>query len=192
MCGRYYIDEELEKDIKRLVCRIDSGMRQYQYGDIHPAEMAPVLVGRGEKLCVSDMRWGLLGRDKKLIINARAETAMERPLFSESVRQRRCIVPARHFYEWDRDKNKVIFRNNGSAPIYMAGFYRMYEDGAHFIIVTTAANESMFLVHDRMPLILYENEIASWLHPDAEVREFLKKSSPMLERTQDYEQISLF
>lgn len=62
----------------------------------------------------------------------------------------------------------------------------------HFIIVTTATNDSMRPVHDRMPLILEEQEIAAWIYEDAKVREFLKKPSPLLERQQAYEQISLF
>ena len=68
----------------------------------------------------------------------------------------------------------------------------MYDNEPHFIIVTTSANASMLPVHDRMPLILEEWELTEWLNNDAKVAEFLKKSSPLLERQQDYEQMSLF
>ena len=65
-------------------------------------------------------------------------------------------------------------------------------DGPHFVILTTAANISMSPVHDRMPLILEEQNIRRWIFEDDKVKEILAKPSPMLERQHDYEQLSLF
>lgn len=192
MCGRYYIDEAVEKDIERIVREIDRKIKWQSMGDIYPTQTAPVICKKGNALYAAEMKWGFEGKDKKPLINARAETALERPIFSDSILHRRCVIPARHFYEWNREKQKVTFRHPGSPSVYMAGFYRMYGDEPHFIIVTTAANDSMRPVHDRMPLILEEQEMEAWIFEDAKVREFLKKSSPLLERKQAYEQISLF
>ncbi len=192
MCGRYYIDDDVEKEILRIIQEIDEGMSMERTGDIYPTQAARVLYARGDRLHGGEMKWGLTGRDRKLLINARAETAMDRPTFSDSVRQRRCVIPARHFYEWNREKQKVTFCRQQKETMFLAGFYREQEDGPHFIILTTAANDSMRPVHERMPLILEEEEIRSWIWDDSRVCSFLNKSSPLLERRQDYEQMSLF
>ncbi len=57
--------------------------------------------GTNEDFVMSDLFWGITSRDKKLIINARAESVLEKTMFSESIRSRRCILPAAGFYEWD-------------------------------------------------------------------------------------------
>ena len=192
MCGRYYIDSDVEREIYRIAQEIDENMREERTGDIYPSQDAPVIYGRGDRLRGGKMKWGLTGKDKSLLINARAETALERPTFSDSVRQRRCIIPARHFYEWDKERQKVTFCRKQGKILYMAGFYREQEDGPHFVILTTAANESVSPVHERMPLILEEDEMLPWIYNAGKVGSFLTKSSPKLERRQDYEQMSLF
>ena len=133
-----------------------------------------------------------MGRDQEPLINVGAESALEKPTFSDSVMHRRCIIPAGKFYEWNRDKQKAAFRYRESPSIYMAGFYRMDGNEPRFVILTTVANASMRSVHDRMPLILGEKDIRLWIYEDAKTDVFLKKASPMLERQQEYEQMSLF
>lgn len=192
MCGRYYIDKEIEEEIYRVLQETDKKLRTGRTGDIFPANAAPVIYGKNEKLCGKEMKWGFIGKDKKLLINARAETALERPTFSDSVRQRRCIIPARHFYEWDKEKQKVTFCRKHGKILYMAGFYREQEDGPRFVILTTAANDSVSPVHERMPLILEKEEMLPWIYDMRKIGRFLAKTSPMLERKQDYEQMSLF
>ena len=185
MCCLYYIDEAVERDIERLVNDIDKNIK-LKTGDIHPTDQAPVICKRNQDLYATSMKWGFMGRDQKPLINARAESALEKPTFSDSVMHRRCIIPAGKFYEWNRDKQKAAFRYRESPSIYMAGFYR------RFVILTTVANASMRSVHDRMPLILGEKDIRLWIYEDAKTDVFLKKASPMLERQQEYEQMSLF
>lgn len=106
--------------------------------------------------------------------------------------KRRCIVPARHYYEWDSEKNKVTFYRNDSRVIYMAGFYNRFTDGDHFIILTTEANNSVRNVHDRMPLILEEKELQDWIYDDSYLNFALTKKSPELVQYQEYVQQSLF
>ena len=76
--------------------------------------------------------------------------------------------------------------------LFMAGFCRQYEDGEHFVILTTAANASMEPVHDRMPLILERQEIAEWMLDDTKMEGILQKTPCLLERKTDYEQLNLF
>ena len=139
------------------------------------------------------MHWGFPQYQKKgLLINARAETALERKTFRESVLHRRCVIPARHFYEWDFDKNKVTFFREDRPVLFMAGFYNRFQDDERFIILTTQANASVSPVHNRMPLVLDEGELEDWVYDDKFTEYALHKTSPELWREQEYEQQSLF
>ena len=122
------------------------------------------------------------------MINARAETAAEKKTFKDSVLHRRCLIPARHFYEWDQKKNKIAFRYADQHTIFMAGFYRQFAEEDRFIIVTTSANDSMRPVHDRMPLILPEEHLADWIYNQDAALEMLAQPSPLLQRFQEEEQ----
>lgn len=138
------------------------------------------------------MAWGFPSyQGKGLMINARAETANERPMFRESVKNRRCVVPAKHFYEWDREKNKVTFKSREGDALYMAGMFDHFQGEDRFVIITTEANESMRKVHDRMPLLLEESEVAGWLRNDKSTEEFLRKKPEELEKEQEFEQVKL-
>ncbi len=141
---------------------------------------------------VSEIFWGIKGKDKKLIINARAETVLEKTMFSESVLRRRCILPAAGFYEWDKEKNKVTFYRNDKSPIYLAGFYQLSENRDSFVVLTTAANESMIQVHDRMPLMIDKAEVKDWLWDSYAAKEMLGEKMPQLNSHMEYEQLSLF
>lgn len=173
-------------------------------GDIYPATLAPVL-GAGidtagyRTLDCRMLRWGLPGYPPKgngkkgqVIFNARSETAMEKPTFREGIKNHRIVIPAAGFYEWNRKKEKYRFRRNDSPVLFMAGCFRRYEDGDRFVILTTAANASMEPVHDRMPLILEPDEIADWIWDGERTKNLLEKRPCLLERTTDYEQMTLF
>src|SRR5699024_9435651 len=107
-----------------------------------------------------------------LVINARAETVLEKKLFQNGIRNHRSVVPAAGFYEWNRNREKYSFRQ-GNAALYMAGFEDIFENEHRFVILTTAANASMEPVHDRMPLILEENQIKDWICENSKTEELL-------------------
>lgn len=193
MCGRYYVGNETEKEIKRIASHLDPDIKWGRKGDIHPSELATIITGKESGFAAEDMRWGFVSNSsKQLMINARAETVLERKSFSESVQRRRCIIVAKHFYEWDHDRNKVTFTLAGSTALYLAGCYNRFDGEERFIILTTEANESMRPVRDRMPLILKEDQLQDWIYDDGKARNFLKQESPKLERSQEYEQLTLF
>ena len=201
MCGRYYVDDETAREIEKLVRQVDRKLRQESMAaikriaekDIYPTQMAPVLEGRGAFLRCGWQRWGFPGfQGKQVIFNARCESAMEKPMFRDSIRHGRMVVPAAWFYEWNRRKEKNTFYRKDSPVLFMAGCCRQYEDGARFVILTTGANDSMKPVHDRMPLILEQQEIAEWMFSDAKTEDFLQKTPCLLERKTEYEQLSLF
>lgn len=171
MCGRFYTDD----------------------GDVYPSQAAAVLTGRPEGLRAEQMNWGFPRYESKgLMINARAETVLERKMFRDSVLHRRCIIPAKHFYEWDSYKNKVTFWREDKPILYMAGFYNRFQGEDRFIIITTQANASVQQVHDRMPLILEEQELQAWIYEDSFLDFALHRVPVQLMKYQEYEQQSLF
>ncbi len=211
MCGRYYVDDNTVREIEKVIRQMDErfsiesragvsqNMRKLSTGDIHPTELAPVLVTEHGAVGCRMLRWGLPGfvpkeggRKRLVIFNARSETAMDKPAFREGLQSRRIVVPAAWFYEWNCRKEKNMFRRQDSPVLFMAGCYNHYEDGDRFVILTTAANASMEPVHDRMPLILEENEIGAWLFDGSRTKELLEKKPCLLERKADYEQMTLF
>ena len=196
MCGRYYIGEKLIDRVQKIIgSGMEMSMMQVFCGDITPAMKAPVIVGRNHKPVLEQMTWGFQKFEKQgLIINARAETVMEKRLFKECVRYRRILIPASRFYEWDKDKNKVTFALKEQPVIFLAGFYQRTEDApdGRFVIMTTSANKSMEPVHERMPLMIQPDSIDPWLYDEETPNDLLHANMLMLTVSREYEQQSLF
>lgn len=161
MCGRYFITEETIRKAEQLVKTIDLSLAGKK--EIFPSQKAPIITKYGEEYATELCNWGFQRFDKKgLMINARAETALERRMFRKSLLERRCLIPAAGFYEWDREKNKIAFYKESSSIIFMAGFYKTDKDGSRFVILTTQANQSVREIHERMPIIVEERDIEDW------------------------------
>ena len=193
MCGRYYVDDETAREIEKLVRDLDRRLKMERTGDVFPSQNAMILKGEGNHLAAEQMRWGFPGFEKgKLLINARAETALERPTFRESVQDRRCIIPARGFYEWNKSKEKFTFERKETPVLFMAGCYNRYEGQERFVILTTDANSSVAPVHNRMPLILEPEELGDWVLDDQATESLLHKTPVLLEQRAEYEQMRLF
>lgn len=195
MCGRYFVSDETEYEVEKEL-KLEQGSLSIKAGDVTPATNPIVLTvaraGDKQDIGITDMFWGFTGKDKKLVINARAESAQERPMFADSIGSRRCIIPAAGFYEWDKDKNKVTFFRQDKSPIYLAGIYQLFDNKDSFVILTTAANDSMIRVHDRMPLMIDKSNVREWLYDKDAAFEMMKNEMPMLGSRQEYEQLSLF
>ena len=193
MCGRYYIDDETAREIKKLVRQIDDRLQREKIGrDVHPTDLAPVLKGNGADLEAVWQKWGLPGiQNKGVIFNARSETVLEKRMFGEGVRRRRIVVPCTWFYEWNKNKEKITFYRNDSPVLFLAGFYNRFEDGDRFVILTTEANESMKSTHDRMPLILEPKELEDWVMEDGKTEEILRQKPALLSKRAEYEQQTL-
>ena len=87
------------------------------------------------------------------------------------------------FYEWDSDKKKFLFTGNNEV-IYVAGFYRIHENVAESIIMTTEPNTVVSPIHDRMPLIIEKNDIDKWVLDLDFAREYLKRDMDKFENLQ--------
>jgi putative SOS response-associated peptidase YedK len=136
-------------------------------------------------------RWGLINhwaKDAKGAfrqINARSETAHQRPPFRDAFKKRRCMVPADGFYEWSGPKTSrrpIWFHRSDGGLILFAGLYESWQPRPNeweptFTILTTGANSLLATVHDRMPVILPESAVDDWLfsgHRDTDsLRELL-------------------
>ena len=200
MCGRYYVDERTADAVgcvlKQLGVKTDYHdlcRTALVSGDIHPGDQAFVLKAAKQGIVCCIQKWGLIGfQQGQLLINARCETAAEKHSFRDGILKRRIVIPAAGFYEWNQSKEKSTFQRTDGSVAFIAGFYEKYEDGEHFIILTTAANSSVKTVHDRMPLILEESEIDTWLTDETRMGALMRKVPGELERRSDYEQLSLF
>jgi putative SOS response-associated peptidase YedK len=177
VCGRFTIGE-----IKDLLPRFSVGspvadMPRPRY-NIAPTQDVSIIIRRSPNQLVM-MRWGLIpfwSKDEKIgskLINARAETVTERPAFRTSMKDKRCLVPTTGFYEWrgtGKGKTPYLVRRTDEELFAMAGLYDHWKDPygkevLSFTILTTAANELMAGIHDRMPVILAREDENEWLEP---------------------------
>lgn len=120
------------------------------------------------------MRWGFIPQwyksptDGPLLINARSETVAEKPAFRAAVRARRCLVPVSGFYEWHRTKQAKLpwyaTRADGT-PLVLGGIWQDWGEDAlpTFAIVTTDANAAMAPIHNRLPLVIEQEDWGLWL-----------------------------
>lgn len=126
------------------------------------------------------LRWGLIpawAKDEKIgaqLINARSETIAEKPSFRSAFKQRRCLIVADGFYEWQkigRAKAPFHIRRRDGAPFAFAGLWERWRGGDAPLetctIITTAANELLRPLHERMPVILAPREYGVWLAQSA-------------------------
>ncbi len=184
MCGRYYVDDDTAHQVQEMIRNQD---QEVKTGDIHPSELATVLSCSGAELVAEEQSWGFSGYQGKLLINARAETITERPAFRDSYISRRCVIPAKGFYEWSPKKEKYRFEDV-RGPLFLAG---CLEKG-RFVIITTAANASVSPVHERMPLLIQREEIADWITDIDCAGAILKRTPQELYSQSEYRQLSLF
>jgi len=197
MCGRYHFSAELLDEIRDLTeqkdWKLELGVLDR---DIHPGDTAPVITAAGDQggsLRACRQKWGYPGPGGKgLVFNARSESVFEKRMFRDSVSQRRAAVPVSWFYEWNKNKEKFTFTKEGSRILFLAGFYGRYEDGEHFVILTTQANASMAPVHSRMPLVLEREQVREWILDSKKTKELLGQEPPRLARDCEYEQQTLF
>lgn len=198
MCGVFYVDDDTAREMEKLVRKVDAQLKQKRRtGDIRPTDIAAVISTDKEELIATPKKWGFPGfENQNVIINARAESVLEKRMFSDSVLKRRIVIPATGFYEWNPQREKVTFtpmqQRDGKLPIlFMAGFYNHFEGEDRFIILTTSANDSVKDVHHRMPLVLEAHELEQWLFDDSKLDDFLHKVPMLLNKHQPYEQQKL-
>lgn len=169
----FYSDKETVLDFYNID---NTDIDFYEYYNVKPTNRVTGLVWEDGDLKLVRLRWGFV-KGKKFF-KARAETAVEKRLFGKAMRERRGLVIANGFFEWDKDKT-------GSTPYYftikdqelftLAGLYNSYideEDDTRkytTAIITVPANSVVKPVFHRMPAIIARNKIKTWLDPSTDL-----------------------
>ena len=180
MCGRYTLTNP-EDIAARFGLEGFTETRIEPRFNMAPSQGVPVLVEREDGPSLTMMRWGFQPAwmrgdgQRPPPINARGESLLERPMFRGSVAHGRCLIPADGFYEWKavpgrKTKQPMYIRLKGGDLFAFAGLYVQGRDdvGETCVIVTTAANEVLSPIHERMPVILERDAEMRWLDRDLE------------------------
>jgi len=178
MCGRYTLGREPDSLLDYFHLHGEVPVYHLSY-NIAPSQTVPVIIqdGQQHRVCML-MRWGLVphwARQADMhykMINARMETIAEKPAYRDAFKKARCLVPADGFYEWqqtEQGKQPYYIYKADRSLFAMAGVWSKWQASDRtlytFSIVTTAANDFMRSIHERMPLILSEEHYDSWLDP---------------------------
>jgi putative SOS response-associated peptidase YedK len=150
-------------------------------GDVYPGSLAPVIARNknGEK-SFFPMLFGfrLNGQGNRKVLNARLETAAEKPLFMDAWKLRRCVVPASYYYEWAHPSGQKAIRYalqpSASDGVSLCGLYRLNGGVPEFVILTRDAEESIAFIHDRMPVMIPKTRIDDWINSDIPAEEVLE------------------
>jgi putative SOS response-associated peptidase YedK len=190
MCGRYS-QRQSAKIIAQAFQVNDVPTLEPRY-NIAPTQSVPTVLqtSASTNRQFKMLHWGLIpswAKDPKMgakLINARAETVAEKPAFRSALRQRRCLVLADGFYEWQQQEQKkqkqpFYFRLSDERPFAFAGLWEHWkgEDGKEIescTLLTTEANELMQPIHNRMPVILDPKDYDLWLDPEVKKPELLQ------------------
>ena len=189
MCCRYYFsDQPADEKIMKIIALMDRDYPgAYKTGEIFPGDAAAAVIGEGSRLRHVPATFGFPGyKGGKLLINARSETAAEKPMFAEAMRCRRAILPADGFYEWSRDekKTKYLFTLDGLRTLYLCGLYQIADWQYRFVILTRPANASVADIHDRMPVIAAADQVRPYLTDPEAARRIIAAANPKLNREQ--------
>lgn len=145
-----------------------------------PSETVPVIAAsRSQKIMPFAMEWGYSTSDANRLINARSETAAQKPVFRDGMLHRRCIIPASWYFEWNRNekgKPKYAIGAEHRNVIYMAGIYRFEQERPVFSILTREPAESIRFIHNRMPVILPREAVRDWLNTEYAAEEVLQSA----------------
>jgi putative SOS response-associated peptidase YedK len=179
MCGRYTITISLEELMLRYMIDETSVPFHRPKYNVAPGQFIFAVIHDGKRNRLGELKWGLIppwADDPKIgymMINARAETAADKPAFREPLKRKRCIIPADSFYEWrkeDGGKRKQPMRilKRDRSVFSIAGLYETWlsPDGEKIsscTILTTEPNDVVAPIHDRMPVILRPENEALWL-----------------------------
>lgn len=190
MCGRFVIT--LSPEVFREAFGYEDQPNFPPRYNVAPTQPVPIVVREEGRPRFKLVRWGFLPswvkdpKDFPLVINARAETLLEKPTFKAAMKRRRCVFLADGFYEWRREgrvKAPYFVRMASGGPMPMAGLWETYSDptGGEIdtaAIVTTDANGTVAAIHHRMPVILGREGVARWLDvadvSDTEAHELTK------------------
>jgi putative SOS response-associated peptidase YedK len=168
VCGRYTLTKKQLRFASRF-SREELQLFLQQRYNIAPTQNVPVIHIVAGNLVTEEMRWGLQPMwSKAPIINAQCEAILEKPTFCRSALERRCLMPADGFYEW-QGKTPIHFTLPDGEPFYLAAIADEWKTPEKTVqcccIITTAANDVVAPYHKRMPFIVAPGDRDRWLDP---------------------------
>jgi putative SOS response-associated peptidase YedK len=181
MCGRFALIADTEQVATLFevddVANIPAAVPRYNIAPTQP--VLAVRLNENGRREITFFRWGLIPSWSKDIsigsrlINARAETVTDKPSFRNAFKRRRCLIPADGFFEWQKSNGKkqpMYIHAADGRPFALAGLWEVWQDpqGSTLqscTILTTAPNELMSTIHDRMPAIIEQEDFGAWLDP---------------------------
>lgn len=184
MCGRYSLEVSKECLTERYNLK-KTAVDYQEKEEIFPATAAPVIL---PDTGLAFLEWGFTPHfAKRPLINARAETILEKPTFSKAFKTERCLIPATAFFEWEKVEGKKIKRRimvTNQSIFSIAGIcdYFLDEEGREqlkYSLITIEANDQMKKIHHRMPVILNPEDELDYLSREQEpekIRQLLKPS----------------
>ena len=185
MCSRYWIAADDDGELAKIIAALNrkgAPENVKTSGEIFPSDTVPVVANNRQlKARPFAMRWGYSFPDGHPIINARSETAQTKPLFQDGMRRRRCLIPAKCYFEWERrDKERIKYaiRPAHGRILYFAGIYHWEQHSEAtfptFAILTQQAAPEIAFIHERMPVILPAERLRDWLNPRNDARDILQ------------------
>ena len=173
MCGRFNLTASGEEIAEAF--GLDEAPELAPRYNIAPTQPVAVVRVEAGRRRLGTLRWGLVPEGapetERGYINARAETAWQKPSFREAFARRRCLIPATGFYEWQRTtarRRPWLFALGSGRLFAFAGLWEPpAREGASptCTILTTEPNDVTRPVHDRMPVILPPEGYARWVDP---------------------------
>jgi putative SOS response-associated peptidase YedK len=174
VCGRIGYKVSREELLRSYPWLKDAPEAEARF-NIAPTDPVLTVAARGAEM----VRWGIEGR-KGGLFNLRAETALGRPYYHGLLLRHRVLVPASHFYEWRREGRRrlpfAISRSDGGI-VHLAGLLGRWEGSPAATILTTTPNPDLAALHDRMPVVLDDDDAATWVLEELaleQVRDFLR------------------
>ena len=178
MCGRFVLFSSVNK-ISREFAVLPENIAFSPNYNIAPTQEILIVVAERERSLIK-CRWGFIppwAKDPDIgykMINARAETLAEKPVFKSAIRTHRCLVVADGFYEWKkegREKKPLYIHLKSGRPLGFAGLYSYWQATEGDLIctctiITTSANHLLEPIHNRMPAIIPADSRAEWLDPE--------------------------
>ena len=161
MCTAYEIGTNASRQEAPQLADLIAALAKLPPRLIRRTDPAPVVTGDLE---LKDMRWGFRRPWSNAINNARADK-LATPMWLDAFQHRRCLIPASAFYEWsgpDRHKRTHRFTRPGGGLLWIAGLWELDPEPV-FSMITTEPNALMEPIHDRMPAVLADHEIAPFL-----------------------------
>ena len=170
MCGRYNFSKESSSEmIQAVLENLQSRQIEVKTGEVNPGDVSAVIASnRKLEPQAFGMKWGYKVPNGKLIFNARSETAAQNAMFADGMKQRRCLIPADCYYEWQKTeygKLKYEIAPNCVDGFFLAGIYRIEQGIPVFSILTKEPVDSIAFIHNRMPVILPNEVMRDWLNP---------------------------